>query len=51
MEYSFTIFCDLEKMIFENFKFFENNITYIELSKYKCNTQVDNPIENWVKIQ
>jgi len=33
MEYSFTIFCNLEKVIFENFNIFENDITYVELSK------------------
>ncbi len=33
MEYSFIILCDLEKVNFENFNIFENNITYVELSK------------------
>jgi hypothetical protein len=33
MEYSFITFCDLEKVIFEIFNIFENNITYVELSK------------------
>jgi hypothetical protein len=33
MKYSFTIFCNLEKVIFEIFNIFENNVTNVELSK------------------
>jgi hypothetical protein len=33
MEYSFMVFCNLEKVIFEIFNIFENDITYVELSK------------------
>jgi hypothetical protein len=33
MEYPFTIFCDLEEVIFEIFNIFENSINYVELSK------------------
>jgi hypothetical protein len=31
--FSFTIFFDLEEIIFENFKIFENNIISVELAK------------------
>jgi hypothetical protein len=33
MKYFFIIFCDSEKVIFENFNILKNNITYDELSK------------------
>jgi len=31
--FSFTIFFDLEEIIFENFNIFENNIISVELAK------------------